>query len=264
MPELPEVETMRRGLAPLIGERVQRVKTSKALLRGERLDPFPLQGQRLLRIDRRGKALIFGFEGGCFVCLPGMSGVWRIAKQAPEGAHRHLWIRFERWHAAFFDPRRFAILRWFEGDPLQQAPLALLGPEPLDCSLQVFVSRLTGRRAPVKAVLMDGRCIAGIGNIYANEICFAAGIDPRRGVNTLSDEELGRLYRAMRSVLQEAIAAGGATIRDFAGVDGRPGYFAHRFAVYGRAGQPCLRCGESLIRIRMRGRSTFFCPRCQR
>ena len=270
MPELPEVETTVRGLARVLeGRRLTRVTPRRADLR--RAIPEDL-GQRLTGasvtgLHRRAKyGLIDTDRGDTLVFHLGMSGRWRID---PEdiGKHDHLLIATDEGRTlALNDPRRFGSLDLVRTEELSAWPaFAALGPEPLGDVLggAWLKDRFAGRTAAVKLLLLDQRIVAGLGNIYACEALFRAGIDPRKAAGRVSGKKLDALAAAIRAVLNEAIAAGGSTLRDFAAPDGELGYFSKSFDVYGREGQACG-CGGKVRRIVQGGRSTFFCPVCQR
>jgi formamidopyrimidine-DNA glycosylase len=275
LPELPEVETTRRGIAPyLIGRRVLGVTLRRADLRW----PIPaaiselLPGQRIDAVERRAKYLLLHTEVGSALLHLGMSGVLRVLPaDAPVGKHDHVDIMLERSDTQadrilrFTDPRRFGCLLW-------QAPgeihplLANLGPEPLtdafDGDLLWHLSR--SRTAAVKLFLMDNAVVVGVGNIYASEALFAAGIDPRRAAGSVSRVRYARLASEVKRILAWAIERGGTTLRDFLNPDGAPGYFFRELNVYGRAGEPCHVCGTAIRQVVLGQRSTFWCPHCQR
>ena len=270
MPELPEVETTRRGIEPhLLGQRVSRV-----LVRDRRLRwPIPedldvrLSGQRIEAVERRAKYLLIRAESGTLIVHLGMSGSLRLVDAAlPAGRHEHVDLLLESGQALrYTDPRRFGAMLWSE-EPLAHVLLASLGPEPLgedfDGDRLYRLSR--GRSMAVKPFIMDNAVVVGVGNIYASEALFAAGIDPRRPAGSISRARYLKLGEEIRRILAMAIERGGTTLRDFVGGDGKPGYFAQSLLVYGRGGQPCKECGAPLKEIRMNNRSTVYCPRCQR
>ena len=268
MPELPEVETTVRGLAAVLdGRRLTRVEPQRPDLR--RAMP-PDLGQRLTgatvtSLGRRAKYGLVGTDrGDTLVFHLGMSGHWRIDPGAID-KHDHLLIETEEGRRlALNDARRFGSLDLVATGELDAWPaIAALGPEPFALDGRWFRARFKGRSAPVKTLLLDQRIVAGLGNIYACEALHRAGIDPGRAAGGLSLHRLERLARAIPQVLDEAIAAGGSTLRDFASPDGTLGYFSTRFAVYDREGSPCG-CGGTVRRIVQGGRSTFYCPKCQR
>ncbi len=270
MPELPEVETTVRGLARYLeGERLARVETRRADLRR----PFPLDlvqaltGARITSLGRRAKyGLIHTDRGQTMVFHLGMSGRWRIDPDEL-GKHDHLVLETESGHRlALCDPRRFGSVDLVASDALEAWPsFAAMGPEPLGPGLSPahLKAALSGRSASIKLMLLDQRIVAGLGNIYVCEALFRAGIDPRRAAGHVSAHALGRLVAQIRGVLEEAIEAGGSTLRDYAQPDGELGYFSKRFDVYGREGQNC-RCGGAVLRLVQGGRSSWYCPKCQK
>ena len=275
MPELPEVETTRRGIAPyLIGRRVLGVTLRRPDLRW----PIPaaiselLPGQRIDAVERRAKYLLLHTEAGSALLHLGMSGVLRVLPpDAPIGKHDHVDIALERTATQadrilrFTDPRRFGCLLWQAPGEIHSL-LANLGPEPLtdafDGDLMWHISR--GRTAAVKLFLMDNAVVVGVGNIYASEALFAAGIDPRRAAGSVSRVRYARLAAEVKRILAWAIERGGTTLRDFINPDGAPGYFFRELNVYGRAGEPCNVCGTAIRQVVLGQRSTFWCPHCQR
>ncbi len=268
MPELPEVETTVRGLEKvLLGRRIARVEARRLDLR--RALPLDL-GQRLTGatvtgLSRRAKyGLVATDRGDTLVFHLGMSGRWRI-DPAEIGVHDHLLLDTDDGRRiALNDPRRFGSLDLVAPDALAQwPPIAALGPEPFDLTPRDLHTRLAGRSAAIKLMLLDQGVVAGLGNIYVCEALYRARINPRRAAGKVSLDRLKRLVSAIQEVLAEAIAAGGSSLRDFAGPDGELGYFSKAFAVYGREGEPCA-CGGRVRRIVQGGRSTFYCPRCQR
>lgn len=271
MPELPEVETTRRGLAPhLVGRRIAGVRCHQRELRW----PVPaflhrrLTGQVIRSIARRGKYLVLDCSNGALIVHLGMSGSLVLLPSAtPRRAHEHFELLLEDGQALRLrDPRRFGAVLWEPGPALQNPLLAGLGPEPLEAAFSGKLLRraFRTRSAAVKQVIMDSHVVAGIGNIYASEALFRAGIHPRTPALRLSAARCERLAGAIRTTLEEAIQAGGSSLRDFVGSDGRPGYFQHHYFVYGRAGAPCRRCGSPIRALRQGQRSSFFCPRCQK
>lgn len=275
MPELPEVETTRRGIAPHIEGR----EIGEVIVRQSRLRvPVPgdlaerLVGARIGTLARRAKYLLLPLSGGdaaegTLLWHLGMSGSLRIARlgELPK-KHDHLDLVLDggailRYH----DPRRFGFVDWLAGSREQDPRLARLGPEPLseafDGERLYRLSR--GRRVAVKPFLMDNAVVVGVGNIYASEALFMAGIDPRRGAGRISAERYARLAAAAKEVLAAAITQGGTTLRDFVGGTGEPGYFKQRLNVYGRHGEPCRRCGAELRHITLGQRASVYCPHCQ-
>ena len=269
MPELPEVETTVRGLAKVLdGRRIARVEARREDLRRA----FPkdlgqrLTGARVTGLGRRAKyGLIHTDRGDTMVFHLGMSGSWRIDHATLE-KHDHLLIETDQGRKLTLnDPRRFGSVDLVATADLEAWPaFRALGPEPTGEVTGAWLrQKFDGRTAPVKAMLMDQRIIAGLGNIYACEALYRAGIDPRKAAGRVSRAKLDALAAAIPAVLDEAIAAGGSTLKDFVQPDGELGYFAKDFAVYDREGEPCG-CGGTVKRIVQGGRSTFFCPRCQR
>ena len=289
MPELPEVETVRRGLVPVMeGHVIARAEVRRPDLRR----PFPphlaerLTGARVLRLGRRSKYLLaelstgetmivhLGMSGRILVAPPGGGGGAVIGDHVHDhgriARHDHLILTMETGaRVTLNDARRFGSVDLVPTSEAAAHPLlAGLGPEPMGngFSEETLGAALKGRRTPVKAALLDQRLIAGLGNIYVCEALHRAGIDPRRQAGRIAAPRVGALARAIREVLAEAIAAGGSSLRDYRQTDGELGYFQHAFRVYGREGEPCLRegCGGTVRRIVQAGRSSFFCPRCQR
>ena len=270
MPELPEVETTVRGLEPvLLGRRLVRVEVRRPDLRRA----FPpdlrqrLTGARVTSLGRRAKYGLVGTDrDDTLVFHLGMSGCWRI-DPGETGIHDHLLLETEEGRVlALNDPRRFGSVDLVRTEGLGQfPPLAALGPEPLgaDFSGAWLRRAFAGRKAPVKALLLDQRIVAGLGNIYVCEALHMAGIAPARSAGSISLPRLDALAAAVRQVLNAAIAAGGSSLRDYARPDGELGYFSSQWRVYGREGEPCT-CGAPIRRRSDSGRSTFYCPRCQR
>jgi len=269
MPELPEVETTVRGLAPVLeGRRLTRVEARRADLR--RAFPADLRqrltGARIIGLARRAKyGLLHTDRDETMIFHLGMSGRWRIDPDAL-GAHDHLLLETEEGRAvALNDPRRFGSVDLVTTASLDQWPaFAAMGPEPLglDFTARALRAALAGRSAPIKAMLLDQRIVAGLGNIYVCEALHMAGIAPTRAAGRISHPRLERLVEAIKAVLAAAIEAGGSTLRDYARPSGELGYFSKEWRVYGREGEAC-RCGSLVLRRSDSGRSTFFCPRCQ-
>ncbi len=271
MPELPEVETTRRGILPhLIGRTIASVVVREGRLRWpvSRELQRSLPGQSIHTITRRGKYLVLSAERGHLICHLGMSGSLRVLPStAPAGRHDHIDLVLENASCLRLrDPRRFGALLWSPGPPLSHPLLAGLGPEPWEDGFSgaYLHARARGRRQSVKAYIMDSRTVVGLGNIYANEALFEAGIHPARRAGRIAPGRYERLAQAIRLVLERAIEAGGTTLRDFVASDGRPGYFARSLKVYGRAGQACTRCGALLRERRIGQRSAYYCLVCQR
>lgn len=268
MPELPEVETTVRGLARVLhGRRIVRVEARREDLRRS----FPkdlgqrLTGARVTGLGRRAKyGLIHTDRNDTMVFHLGMSGSWRINHASLE-KHDHLLLETDEGNRlALNDPRRFGSVDLVATDELNHwPPFKALGPEPLDLDANELRQRLAGRSAAIKLLLLDQRIVAGLGNIYVCEALYRAGIHPTRPGGSLSLARLKRLVPAIHDVLGEAIAAGGSTLRDFVSPEGELGYFSKRFSVYDREGESCA-CGGTVKRIVQGGRSTFYCPKCQR
>ena len=268
MPELPEVETTVRGLERvLLGHRISHIEARRPDLRralpldlGQRLT-----GARVTGLRRRAKyGLIDTDRGDTLVFHLGMSGHWRV-DPSETLKHDHFIIETDEGRrVALNDARRFGSLDLVPTAELEDWPaFKALGPEPFDLDARELKRRLEGRSAPIKLLLLDQRIVAGLGNIYVCEALYRAGIHPQRAGGSISLERLKRLVPAIHGVLAEAIAAGGSTLRDFAAPDGELGYFSKSFAVYDREGEPCV-TGGTVKRIVQGGRSTFYCPRCQR
>ncbi|MBL8536734.1 MAG: bifunctional DNA-formamidopyrimidine glycosylase/DNA-(apurinic or apyrimidinic site) lyase [Hyphomonadaceae bacterium] len=309
MPELPEVETVRRGLAPhLVGRRIARARTKRADLRF----PFPprfakrLEGRRVEALSRRAKYLLAELDDGTiWVTHLGMTGRWSVIgapapsgkvgagfpsegaatkirqpgdfyyAEPPDPAHTHVIVEIEKGakgqHVCleYNDPRRFGYMDLIAREAFDAHPwFKNLGPEPLgnEFSASYLAEAFAGKKANVKAALLDQRVVAGLGNIYVVEALHRAGIAPARAAGSVSKPRLEKLAPAIRAVLEEAIAVGGSTLSDYASVDGRQGGFQQRFRVYDREGEPCAKpkCGGGIKRAVHSGRSTFWCPRCQR
>lgn len=275
MPELPEVEVCRRGLLPEVAGRTIR----RAVVRFPRLRlEMPaglsetLEGRQIAGIARRGKYLLFdcrgGGGGGWLIVHLGMSGNLRfVSPEAPAGRHDHFDLVLPQTVLRLSDPRRFGVVAWHDGDdPLAHSLLAGLGVEPLSPEFTAgwLYAATRRRQAPIKTVLMDAHTVVGVGNIYASESLFRAGISPLRAASRVGRESCGRLVEAVKETLSDAIAAGGSSIRDYVHSDGSAGWFQISCAVYGRSGQPCQRCGGAVRQTRQAGRATYYCSGCQR
>jgi formamidopyrimidine-DNA glycosylase len=270
MPELPEVETTRRGVEPY-----SRNKTIRALeVREARLRwPVPaslpsiLAGQRITAVERRAKYLLFRTSPGTLLVHLGMSGSLRLLKSGvPHKKHDHIDLHLQGGHCLRFnDPRRFGSFMWQESGDLHPL-LASLGPEPLSQELdgKWLFCKSRGRKCAIKGFIMDGKVVVGVGNIYANEALYQAGIRPDRAAGRISLVRYERLAGEIKRVLTSAIEQGGTTLKDFVGGDGKPGYFARELNVYGREGLPCRACGSLLKEQRLGQRATVFCVACQR
>lgn len=271
MPELPEVETTRRGIAPhILGQTVARLVVRESRLRWPIPEDLPerLCRQQIRSVERRGKYLLIGAGAGTAILHLGMSGSLRVTPpEALPKRHDHVDILFDSGICLrFHDPRRFGCLLWTERDPHEHALLANLGPEPFEATFSgdYLHAAAHARKMSVKAFIMDSQLVVGVGNIYANEALFRSGIDPRRAAGRISRRRYERLAEAIRAVLGEAIAQGGTTLRDFVNAAGSPGYFQQTLDVYGRAGQPCRLCGGPIRSIRQGQRTAFYCRSCQR
>lgn len=270
MPELPEVETTRRGIAPhLLGQTIERVVVRDRRLRWpipEDLD-VRLSGQRIEAVERRAKYLLIRVQSGTLIAHLGMSGSLRLVPaELPAAKHEHVDILLGSGQALrYTDPRRFGALLWSEL-PLQHPLLASLGPEPLDEGFdgRRLYELSRGRSMAVKPFIMDNAVVVGVGNIYASEALFAAGIDPRRPAGGISRARYERLAAEIKRILAMAIERGGTTLRDFVGGDGKPGYFQQELFVYGRGGAFCKQCGSTLREVRLGQRASVYCGRCQR
>ncbi|GLS27139.1 bifunctional DNA-formamidopyrimidine glycosylase/DNA-(apurinic or apyrimidinic site) lyase [Marinibactrum halimedae] len=270
MPELPEVETTRRGIAPhVVGEHIVDVIVRNPSLRWPIPAELPdrLKGQVVRSLARRGKYLLMGFDVGTALWHLGMSGSMRIIRnnEAP-AKHDHIDVQFKNGSLLRFnDPRRFGALLWTEDDPFTHELIAHLGPEPLtDCfDVDYLFSMCRKRTQAIKTFLMDSKVVVGVGNIYANEALFAAGIKPTKAAGRVTYAQCERLIPQIKKILQRSIDQGGTTLRDFVGGDGKPGYFKQQLLVYGRAGEPCKTCDKPLKEVRLGQRSTVYCTRCQ-
>jgi len=271
VPELPEVETTLRGISPhLAGRRVTGLVVRDRRLRWPVAPDLEacLAGQPILGTARRAKYLILTCAAGSAIVHLGMSGSLRlVAEGTPPGPHDHVDIALDSGQVLrLTDPRRFGCLLWTADDPQKHRLLRSIGPEPLEPGFDgAYLAHVAkGRRAPVKHLLMDGRVVAGLGNIYVNEALFRAGIHPARAAGRISQTRYDRLAEAIREVLGDAITQGGTTLRNYVNGDGRPGWFQLRLSVYGRAGEPCPRCGTAVALVPLGQRATYACRRCQR
>lgn len=271
MPELPEVETTRRGIAPHIeGQMIKQVVIRQAKLRW----PVPetlnqsLTGLTIQSVARRAKYLLFSTTSGTVLLHLGMSGNLRIlSSDQPAGKHDHIDFIFnDETVLRFNDPRRFGAVLWTTEPVAEHQLLKNLGPEPLlpDFNGKLLYALSRNRTIAVKSFIMDSHIVVGVGNIYANEALFMSGIQPKRQAGQISLARYQKLAECIRVVLQQAIQQGGTTLRDFVNEAGRPGYFQQQLKVYGRAGMPCISCNQPLTEIRIANRSTVFCGHCQR
>lgn len=270
MPELPEVETTLRGLAPaLVGRTVREVHIYQPKLRWPVPPTLPelLKGQTIRRLRRRAKYLLVEFDHGTLILHLGMSGNLRIVDaRTPLKKHDHFDLVLDNGNSMrLHDPRRFGAVLWHEGDVAEHPLLASLGPEPLgdDFNEDTLYVATRNKSAAIKLVIMDQRIVVGVGNIYANEALFRAGIQPQLPAGKLSRPRCERLTAEIRATLNAAIAKGGSTLRDYVSSDGSPGYFQQDYWVYGRAGEACRRCGKIIKLLRLGQRASFYCPHCQ-
>jgi formamidopyrimidine-DNA glycosylase len=270
MPELPEVEVCRQGIAPHIVDN----KVSNVIVRNARLRwPIPeevktIVGQTVIAVDRRAKYLLLRFSTGTLLLHLGMSGTIRVIDEnTPVAKHDHFDLAFVNGTTLRLnDPRRFGAVLWLADHQDAQGLLNKLGPEPLsdDFSHGYLFVKAKNRKVPIKTFLMNNHIVVGVGNIYANEALFQAGILPTTKAGDISEQRFNKLTDIIKRVLSAAIEQGGTTLKDFTQADGRPGYFAQSLFVYGRAGQSCLTCKETLLEIRQSNRSSVYCPNCQK
>ena len=271
MPELPEVETTRRGIEPhAVGRRIVAVNVHEPRLRWRVQHDLPARvtGLRILHAKRRAKYLLLELESGTLLLHLGMSGSLRVLPgDTPRLIHDHVDVLLDSGSLLRFnDPRRFGSLHYVAGDPNEHPLLASLAPEPLGDEFNAdYLWRITRRRkVAIKQLLMNSRLVVGVGNIYASEALFRAKIRPRRQARSLSRQEVSRLARAVRTVLAMAIRVGGTTLRDYVGADGSPGYFRQKLYVYERVGKPCRTCHATIRQLTQGQRSTYYCPTCQK
>jgi len=271
MPELPEVETTVRGIAPHVTDRIiTRLAVHERRLRWPVSPRLPAwaQGQHIRAVRRRAKYLLLELDKGHLMVHLGMSGSLRVLPvSTARETHDHFDLEMDSgWMLRFNDPRRFGSLHQLSGDPARHELLRNLAPEPLEDAFdaEYLHKALRNRRVAIKQAIMNGQLVVGVGNIYASEALFRAGIRPGRAARSLSKAESAALASAIKTVLGEAIESGGTTLRNYVGADGEPGYFKHQLYVYGRAGSSCVVCGTP-VRQRVQGqRATFWCPECQR
>ena len=277
MPELPEVETTMRGIAPLIGQIVKQVIIRHPSLRW----PIPshlvatLPSLKLTNLSRRAKYIVAEFSRpdgtllGSLILHLGMSGrICLLEKDEPAAKHDHFEIHFNDGQVMRLrDPRRFGAVLWVDGEAVaEHALIKSLGPEPLEDVFtgEYLYQHIRTRTAPIKTTIMDGHLVVGVGNIYASESLFRASINPKTAANKVSKAKCERLVAEIKATLAEAIVAGGSSLRDFFGADGNPGYFQQTYFVYGRAGEACRVCNKNILQIKQGQRSTFYCAQCQR
>ncbi|MHB1946548.1 MAG: bifunctional DNA-formamidopyrimidine glycosylase/DNA-(apurinic or apyrimidinic site) lyase [Gammaproteobacteria bacterium] len=271
MPELPEVETTLKGIEPhIIHQKITKVTIRHFGLR------WPIEAniedilthQLIDHLERRGKYLLFKTSKGTLFLHLGMSGRLRIVtEQTPVQKHDHVDIEFGNHKILrFTDPRRFGAFLWTQEDPAQHALLKHLGPEPLshDFSGRYLWEKARGRKVAIKAFIMDSKIVVGVGNIYATEALFAAGINPKLAAGKISESRYESLVNEIKKILRSAIKQGGTTLKDFVNSEGKPGYFKFHLKAYGRKGLACVNCGTKLKEIRLGQRSTVYCPACQK
>jgi formamidopyrimidine-DNA glycosylase len=271
MPELPEVETTRRGIEPhAAGRRITQFALYESRLRWPIAPDLVRQvtGQHILSVGRRAKYLLLALGSGTLILHLGMSGSLRVLPaDTPRLKHDHFDLVLDNGVALRFnDPRRFGSLHFTSEDPLQHPLLRALAPEPFDAAFNTdYLWRITRRRkVAIKQLLMNSRLVVGVGNIYASEALFRAGVRPRRQARSLKREEITRIVRAVRSVLAMAIRVGGTTLRDYVGADGMPGYFRQKLYVYERDGQACRKCRTVVRQLTQGQRSSYYCATCQK
>ncbi|RBO84629.1 bifunctional DNA-formamidopyrimidine glycosylase/DNA-(apurinic or apyrimidinic site) lyase [Marinomonas aquiplantarum] len=271
MPELPEVETTMRGIEPhLVGQKIAKVDIRQPQLRWlitPELSQDILE-QEVVKVSRRGKYIGVHTAKGTMIIHLGMSGsLYFVPANTPPLFHDHVDFQIadtDQW-LRYTDPRRFGAILWTTDDWLEHDLLSHLGPEPLSDEFDVdyFYAKAKGRKVPIKTFVMDSKVVVGVGNIYANEALFMAGIRPTRMAGNISKVRMRKLLECIKIVLANAIKQGGTTLKDFVGGDGKPGYFKQELAVYGRAGLPCTQCQQALTEVRQAQRSTVYCVKCQ-
>tara|TARA_R110001583_G_scaffold164447_1_gene316939 strand:- start:19764 stop:20576 length:813 start_codon:yes stop_codon:yes gene_type:complete len=269
MPELPEVETSRRGISPhIINHKINNIVLRHHQLRW----PIPqnllqlLKNKTLLSVDRRAKYLLLGFENGTLLIHLGMSGSLRICElnTAPQ-KHDHVDFQFQQCLLRYTDPRRFGAILWLGETPQDNPLLSTLGPEPLsdEFTAEMLYKQAKNRKIPVKQFIMEQKVVTGVGNIYATEALFSAKISPIRAANNISLKRYQLLVIAIKEILEEAIKQGGTTLKDFVGGDGKPGYFQQTLHVYGKTGELCPSCEKPLTSIKLAARNSVYCSHCQ-
>lgn len=270
MPELPEVEITRQGLLPLVNQTVSKVVIRNASMRWPIPDHLPatLANQKLLGLTRRAKYILAEFENGTLLIHLGMSGhISLLDRNYPPEKHDHFDIQFQTQQVLrLTDPRRFGAVLWGGKKPEEHALLCKLGPEPLEGAFggQYLYQQIRTRSAAIKNTIMDASVVVGVGNIYASEALFRAGINPQLSAKNLSLAQCKKLAAEIKATLADALNAGGSSLRDFAAVNGQPGYFQQSYFVYGRTGQACKQCKSPIKNIKLGQRSTFYCEHCQK
>ncbi|MFT6927245.1 MAG: formamidopyrimidine-DNA glycosylase [Psychromonas sp.] len=269
MPELPEVETSRKGISPhLINKSVQDVVLRHTQLRWKIPQDLlsEIKGKILLSIDRRAKYLLFNFSSGTLLIHLGMSGSLQICPlDSPPKKHDHADLIFADCLLRFTDPRRFGAILWLGSTPEDSPLLSKLGPEPLsdDFTAKYLYTAAASRKLPVKQFIMDQKVVTGVGNIYATEALFRAGIKPTRSAGNISQKRYQLLVDCIKEILQQAIQQGGTTLKDFVGSDGKPGYFQQTLQIYGKTGQQCPNCENPLKSVKLAARASVYCANCQ-
>jgi len=271
MPELPEVETTRRGIEFfVVGRIIDKIVVREPRLRWRIPKQLPelAAGQRVVQLRRRAKYLVFDLERGSMILHLGMSGSLRVLPAStPPSMHDHVDIVLDSGQCLRFnDPRRFGSLLWADGDPLQHKLLKSLAPEPLSDEFhgEYLARAAKGRSVAIKQLIMNGQVVVGVGNIYASEALFRAGVRPRRAAGRLKRPEFDALVKAIKDVLNDAIREGGTTLRDYINPEGNPGYFRQKLYVYERTKDPCRVCKTPIKHLVQGQRSTYFCPQCQK
>jgi len=263
VPELPEVETVTRSIAPLVGRRIVTAEfRCLRVLRGGDPDDMAarVQGKKIAGVKRYGKFILMSLQGGGYLVIHlGMTG--RLLLGGPTGKHTHAVLTLDRGVLLYDDSRQFGCLQYSQEFP---ARVAKLGPEPLEVSFGDFAAALRRRKTRIKALLLNQAFVRGIGNIYADEALFRAGIHPLALASRIRGDRARRLYEAIAAVLTEAIAAGGSSISDYVDAEGRKGFFQFSHRVYQRTGEPCVNCGTPIRRLLVAQRSSHFCPKCQK
>ncbi len=270
MPELPEVEITRRGLLPLLNQTVKNVVIRNASMRWPIPAHLPetLKNQKLISLTRRAKYILATFENGTLLLHLGMSGrISLLDRNYPPEKHDHFDVEFnDNQVLRLRDPRRFGAVLWAGLEPNKHALLSALGPEPLEDTFsgKYLHQHIRTRSATIKTTMMDGHLVVGVGNIYASESLFRARINPQTPANKVSLAKCEQLVAEIKATLNDALAAGGSSLRDFFGTDGNPGYFQQEYFVYGRTGEPCKICAKPIKTVRLGQRSTFYCASCQK
>lgn len=271
MPELPEVETTCRGIAPhLLNQEILKASIHNAQLRWPVPNSLPkrIRNQKVISVNRRAKYILIRLDKGTLIIHLGMSGSLRVTdSETPRRKHDHFSLDLNNGkQLRLHDPRRFGAVLWTTGEVLEHPLLESLGPEPLSDAFNTsyLAASCKGRSTSIKQHIMNGKIVVGVGNIYASEALFIAGINPKRQAARISNKRLADLVEAIKSVLDASIKQGGTTLRDFVREDGAPGYFKLHLNVYGRAGEPCYHCGNEVRQITLGQRSTFYCSTCQR